>query len=198
MLLFKDLNVRWIMVDLVAAAAYEKAEDPIYALEHNLPIDTKYYLDQQLSKPLMRIFEPVMGDKASSLLSGDHTRTVSIAVPSSGALMKFAVKTVTCLGCKAPLRKNPSKSIDVIFVEDAVCENCTHLLPEIYARQMATFDSLSTRAAKLWTQCQRCQGSLHQPVLCTSQDCSIFYMRKKVQKDVTDAEAHLARFSYEW
>ena len=43
----------------VDAAAYEKAEDPIYVLENNLPIDTKYYLDNQLSNPLMRIFEPV-------------------------------------------------------------------------------------------------------------------------------------------
>ena len=50
------------------SAAYEKAEDPIYVLENNLPIDTKYYLEQQLSKPLLRIFEPVMGDKANSLL----------------------------------------------------------------------------------------------------------------------------------
>lgn len=33
----------------------------------------------------------------------------------------------------------------------------------------------------LWTQCQRCQGSLHQDVLCTSRDCPIFYRRKKVR-----------------
>lgn len=92
----------------VDAAAYEKAEDPIYVLEHNLPIDTKYYLENQLSKPLMRIFEPVLGDKAASLLSGNHTRTVNIAAPSGGALMKFAVKIPTCLSCKAGLRRNPS------------------------------------------------------------------------------------------
>ncbi len=51
-----------------AAAAYEKAEDPIYVLENNLPIDTKYYLENQLSKPLLRIFEPILGEKANSLL----------------------------------------------------------------------------------------------------------------------------------
>lgn len=36
-------------------------------LENNVPIDTKYYLENQLSKPLMRIFEPILGEKASSL-----------------------------------------------------------------------------------------------------------------------------------
>ena len=52
---------------LVGAAAYEKSEDPIYVLENNIPIDTKYYLDNQLSKPLLRIFEPILGEKANSL-----------------------------------------------------------------------------------------------------------------------------------
>ena len=28
--------------------AYDKAEDPIYALEHNLPIDFQHYLDHHL------------------------------------------------------------------------------------------------------------------------------------------------------
>jgi hypothetical protein len=58
------------------AAAYEKSEDPIYVLENSIPIDTKYYLENQLSKPLMRIFEPILGEKASSLrkrLSTTHT-----------------------------------------------------------------------------------------------------------------------------
>jgi DNA polymerase delta subunit 1 len=49
------------------AAAYEKSEDPLYVLENNVPIDTKYYLENQLSKPLLRIFEPILGEKANSL-----------------------------------------------------------------------------------------------------------------------------------
>lgn len=49
------------------ARAYEKAEDPLYVLENNLPVDTRHYLENQLSKPLMRIFEPILGEKANSL-----------------------------------------------------------------------------------------------------------------------------------
>lgn len=56
----------WVYL-VVGAAAYEKSEDPIYVLENNIPIDTKYYLENQLSKPLMRIFEPILGEKANSL-----------------------------------------------------------------------------------------------------------------------------------
>ena len=49
------------------SAAYERSEDPIYVLENNIPIDTRYYLENQLSKPLLRIFEPIMGPKAGSM-----------------------------------------------------------------------------------------------------------------------------------
>lgn len=52
------------------AKAYEKAEDPIYALENNLPIDAQHYLDHQLSQPLMRLFEPILKEKAKELLHG--------------------------------------------------------------------------------------------------------------------------------
>ncbi len=52
---------------IIGTAAYDKSEDPLYVLEHNLPIDTKYYLDNQLSKPLLRIFEPILKNPESLL-----------------------------------------------------------------------------------------------------------------------------------
>jgi hypothetical protein len=42
-------------------------------------------------------------------VSGGHTRAISIATPTVGGLMKFAVKTVTCMGCKTALK--PSNSV---------------------------------------------------------------------------------------
>ncbi|TPX31708.1 DNA-directed DNA polymerase [Synchytrium microbalum] len=177
-----------IVKGAVGAAAYEKAEDPIYVLEHNIPIDTKYYLENQLSKPLMRIFEPILGERAQSLLSGEHTRTISIAAPTTGGLMKFAIRSLTCLGCKTPLPKN----------ETAVCRECKPRILELYLRQMDAVNDMETRFARLWTQCQRCQGSLHQDVICTSADCPIFYMRKKAQKDAKDSHTTLDRFHYNW
>ncbi|OZJ06486.1 DNA polymerase delta catalytic subunit [Bifiguratus adelaidae] len=179
-----------IIKGVKGAAAYEKSEDPIYVLENNLPIDTTYYLENQLSNPLMRIFEPILGEKAKSLLQGDHTRTVQVATPTIGGLMKFAVKKATCLGCKAPLK---TSSV-------AVCDQChkNEKEAELYRKQLNTVNDLEIRFSRLWTQCQRCQGSLHQDVICTSKDCPIFYMRKKVQKDMSDASTVLSRFDYEW
>ena len=41
------------------AKAFERIEDPAYALEHDLPVDHEHYLTTQLTKPLERILGPV-------------------------------------------------------------------------------------------------------------------------------------------
>lgn len=140
--------------------AYQKAEDPIYVLENNVPIDTNYYLENQLSKPLVRIFEPILGDKADSLLlKGEHTRTKSVATSKVGALVAFTRKKAACLGCKAVLK--PDRE------EKALCEFCEEKESEIIQNEIHNCRKLEEKFCRLWTECQRCQGSLHQEVICT-------------------------------
>ena len=182
------LSISYLSLCSVGAAAYEKSEDPLWVLENNLPIDTKYYLDNQLTNPLMRIFEPIVKN-ADELFAGEHTRTVHVSAPTSlGALSKFAVKVESCAGCRARLAKT----------ESVVCQHCRPRLPELYMKQLESHNDMEAKYSKLWTQCQRCQGSLHQDVLCTSRDCPIFYMRKKAQKEMTDASAALEKFNFDW
>ena len=167
---------------------YEKSEDPIFVLENNVPIDTKYYLDNQLANPLGRIFEPILGERrAQSLLTGEHTRSVSIAAPTLGGLMKFAKKTQTCMGCKKPLVGKEEAS-------GAVCVNCRPRIGELYTKSVKKVGELEVRFGRLWTQCQRCQGSMHSEVLCSSKDCPIFYMRMKARNEVEEAGRELGRF----
>jgi DNA polymerase delta subunit 1 len=63
-------------------------------------------------------------------------------------------------------------------------------------QQVEKVRSFEQLYSQTWTQCQRCQGSLHQDVLCTSRDCPIFYRRKKVQKDLKEAQTGLDRFAF--
>ena len=170
---------------------YEKSEDPIFVLENNIPIDTKYYLDNQLAKPLQRIFEPILGEKkAAQLLTGEHTRSISVAAPTMGGLMKFAKKTQVCMACKKPLVGKDEAA-------GAVCENDRHRFGELYQKTLSKVSDLEVRFGRLWTQCQRCQGSVHNEVICSSKDCPIFYMRMKAKKDVEDAEKELVRFDHD-
>lgn len=182
-------RVAYVMVKGASGSKnYENSEDPIFVLENNVPIDTRYYLDNQLANPLARIFEPILGERrANSLLAGDHTRSISVAAPTVGGLMKFAKKTQTCMGCKKPLvGKEEAKG--------AVCENCRPRIGELYTKQIKKVGDLEVRFGRLWTQCQRCQGSMHSEVLCSSRDCPIFYMRMKARKEVEESGKELARF----
>ncbi|KAJ2613724.1 DNA-directed DNA polymerase delta [Coemansia sp. RSA 1365] len=172
------------------ARAYEKAEDPIYVLDNNLPIDVNYYVEHQLTNPLTRIFEPILGSKVSTLFKGKHTRTIHVSAPTTGALARFMVKKNTCLGCKTPLKKEDQ--------DKAVCKHCKDRLPEIYVRNMDTMRELEMRYSRLWAECQRCQGSINNEVVCTNSDCPIFYMRKKAQKDTEEQARVIERFDYSW
>jgi len=169
------------------AANYEKSEDPIWVLEKNIPIDTDYYLNNQLKNPLKRIFEPILHDRVNELFEGDHTLKVKIATGggSAGAILKFAQKTATCIGCRAALppgRRN-------------LCAHCEPRRGELYVEKMNAVRENEEIFAKLWSQCQRCQMSLHHEVLCTSRDCPIFYRRKKVQIDLQEASETLSKLS---
>ena len=167
-----------------------KSEDPSYVLENSVPIDTNYYLEKQLSKPLMRLFECILPDP-SVLLRGDHTRHIFKATPSAQVgIMRFASRGRKCLGCKIPITNpDPQRESSAIC-----CSGCAPQKQNIYVRQVNAMQVLENRFSRLWTQCQRCQGSVIKDVLCQSKDCPIFFMRQKVQKDMNETQALLDLF----
>lgn len=176
------------------AKGFEKSEDPIYALENNLPIDCQHYLEHFLSKPLLRIFEPILKNAEKELLQGAHTRNIAQPTPTAagGGIMKFAKVRAQCVGCRAALDGASSGAGG----SGALCAHCAPREADIFQKSLTTVNELQDTFGRLWTQCQRCQGSLHQDVLCTSRDCPIFYRRKKVQKDLQEAEDVLGKFAW--
>lgn len=177
-------------------SSIEKSEDPVYVLDNNIPIDTEYYLTNQLSNPLIRIFEPIISNP-QSLLNGEHTRTVCKPTPKSGGIMMFAVKKEKCMGCKTLISANDmvvttngaSKSVPL-------CKSCRPREAEIYIGKLQEVNAHQETFNKLWTECQRCQGSFHQNVICSNRDCPIFYKRKKIQIDLQEVQDALDRFSW--
>ncbi|KAF6773845.1 hypothetical protein AHF37_06869, partial [Paragonimus kellicotti] len=148
------------------AATYTKAEDPLYVLEHNIPIDTKYYLENQLANPLLR------------QIGSSKRRTY--ACQSSCAFQSWSTlgihtKRATC-------------------VDAVLCFPVTNQSVQIYQKEVAQLNNTEARFARLWTECQRCQGSFHEEVICTSRDCPIFYMRMKSRKDAEEQYKVVERF----
>eukprot|EP00796_Vickermania_ingenoplastis_P004443 gene4443-3242_t len=176
-------RVAYVLVKAVKGAkAYERSEDPIFVLENNIPLDTQYYLEHQLTPPIQRIFEGL--HDTNDIIKGKHTSHIIQSTPSNtaGGLMKFVKFNLQCIRCRAGIQ------------EGALCDKCAPDGPEVYSKIMAKRNHFEAFFCQVWTQCQQCQGSLTQEVICSSRDCPVFYMRKKAQKDLKEQQALLDRF----
>lgn len=96
-------RIPYVIIRSSEKELYKRSEDPQYALQKSLPIDTDYYLHQQLEKPIARLFKDILGngseeDAAKKLFSGKHTlysAPKSSTLPSAFSKMKIR----TCLAC---------------------------------------------------------------------------------------------------
>ena len=122
-----------------------------------------------------------------SLFTGEHTRTISEQrVGTKTGIGMFAVQMLSCLSCKTQIKSG------------VVCKNCKPKEIDLFLKKMYLAKSYQEEFGKLWTECQRCHGSLHQEVICSNKDCMIFYRRVKVQKDLKDNDEVLKKFDTGW
>jgi len=159
-------------------AAYEKSEDPVYVLENNLPIDKEYYIEQQLTKPVERLFEPVM-ENVSSLFHGEHTKVISRGVTMQGPMNMFVKANNECVGCKK--------------TGTILCVACRPNFPTLFAQIQKQVNEKTARFNSCWVECQRCMGSVINEVLCINRVCPIFYMRTRVKKELVTLEEKLIK-----
>lgn len=111
--------------------AYLRAEDPTYVIKHGLQIDFKWYFDNQLTKPLERIYEHVLSpSELKELINGAHTRTSVAKIPVTSPLFQYGEVLCKCLRCGTPMtppdtrpvnRKIPPKKYDLV---------ASHFLPK--------------------------------------------------------------------
>lgn len=162
---------------------YNRAEDPLYVLEHNLQVDSKYYLNNQLQNPIISIIAPIIGDKKANAMF--VVKSIKINTGNTkGGLMSFVKKVEACKGCRAPLKKG----------ESSLCANCQSRSSEIFIKELYDVRELEEKFARLWTECQRCAGNLHSEVLCSNKNCDIFYMRVKVKKELQEKVEQLSKW----
>lgn len=165
-------------------------EDPLYALQNNLPIDYQWYLTNQLSKPLTRLMEHIISEsQINDLLHGDHTRIIrsncSNSNNSNTGLMKFFKKKVMCLNCK------------MVAVEHnkALCKKCQSLHQTLSHEQHDKVQVLKDKYNDTLNHCRGCQNiDCDAKVTCVSRECPSFYVRYKTMVDLEDAEKILNRY----
>ena len=163
---------------------YENSEDPAYVLEHDLPIDIDYYLENQLKKPLLRIFTPILPNIEQILFAGEHTRIKKsgVNIKSNANFGSFIIVKKTCLHCKSVINSG------------VVCKNCKDKLRNLYIDNRLEMNNQERLYCDLWTQCQKCQGFIMQDIICQNTDCPIFFRRIKVKKDLNHIKEIMDRF----
>jgi hypothetical protein len=177
---------------------YEQAEDPLYALENDIPLSFPYYMDNQLKLPLCRVFKAVVKDPVKELFTGPHTMKRVLTTPSFkvGGIMRFVKHAVQCTKCKCVTvsakhkdRNDCQRKDDGLVpdIENPLCTQC----------QPAWFDVRSTAAETAWQAdlkrymavdfCKTCTKSASDIIVCQNRDCEHFYMRAKATIDFEKA-----------
>ncbi|ORY93093.1 delta DNA polymerase, partial [Syncephalastrum racemosum] len=185
-------RISYIMVQTSRSDPY--AEEPLFVAENDIPVNTSYYIERQLRKPLGQLFESI-GSNISKLFDGDHTRSVAVTTRPIGPLGKFTVKKSRCIGCRANLDSKDGED------DPALCQHCRPNAVDIILKESEKLNDAEIRFSRLWTQCQQCQSTIHQQVECGNIDCDIFYMRFQARKDLEDASARndrLAKLDLDW
>ena len=65
---------------------------------------------------------------------------------------------------------------------------------DYYLKYLYQAKRLQKEFGACWSECQECQGSILQEVICSNNDCPIFYRRIKLRKDLTEVSTKLKRF----
>lgn len=170
--------------------ASTRAEDPMVVLENSIPIDTEYYLKNQISKPVLRIFEAILGGEENAkklLLQGDHMKSKHINISKTGPMAKFIIIRPGCLKCNVVLtNKNTATK--------ALCTHCVIDEKNIFEEEHNKMNVNQKKCDKIWDECRACQGSVDQATICSNRDCEFFFARQKIKYDVKINRERLNRF----
>lgn len=196
------------------AKVYEKVEDPLYALEHGLPIDADYYLENQLKQPLLRVFEHVCGSvqkaEQSLFTVAAGQKVVTTAAPSMGGMGKFFKPKPKCLACGTASAKGDGEAFCLSCEKTAIPEQ----VQQIKQGHISRARNLQAEMAELRAHCENwCSvpsGSFKELAadaapgntqpnantakeVCLNTNCRVIFRRVRLAKDVQTSRDALAR-----
>jgi DNA polymerase elongation subunit (family B) len=193
------------------AKTYEKGEDPLYAAQQNIQLDTQYYAEKQLTKPLRRIFkclvpgkdvdavlnpsvdieDALVGREKFMAINDRTSKAVSHAMASTapGKIGSFLVCTgMRCLGCSIqyiPLQIGPLRNGEE-RIAPGLCYSCHKKESRQAAAADAQLDiaAIRERAVQQATEMDRRVSEV-------SRHCSSC-LRQRLGKEVADASSCLS------
>jgi len=159
---------------------FELSEDPLFAIENNVDYDERYYIENQLEKPLTKIFKSVIGDEeARDLFHGNYTQHARyrIPTPTAGTIIECLQVGQRCMGCSATFRSD----------QESFCAHCKTNGTAGRKCLEANQRFLQLKCADMRNQitCRVCNGSDIED-LCFTRTCDTLYVRKQVRTELNE------------
>lgn len=204
---FGDRVAYLVLAGAAKAKLYEKAEEPLYALEQDLPVDADYYLENQLKQPLLRVFEHAFGSqqKADQALfaAGAGQLKVTAAPSSASGLGKFMKPKPKCLDCKGSAKgdKEPFCTLceakgeeHVAKIRQACVENAREVRKELEElKEHCRFWCGTPPGAFTELPPDASMPKEHTQETCPNSNCHVVFRRARAAKGLKSAEDALAR-----
>jgi DNA polymerase delta subunit 1 len=177
---------------------HEQAEDPLWCITHDMQIDTMYYLENQLSGPLARIFMWYIGDK--NHIAMIHTMEDRLHEPGRSALecaqinhdidkeikkMTLAVAT-KLLGPLAFLNVPRSKPRLSGPISRFITKVSKKLTPEEEEAKLAKAVELHEKLTQFRAVCIKCRGHEDFTIQCQQRDCPNLFRLAQTNRDIED------------
>lgn len=186
-------------------------------MKNDIPLDYPYYLAHQIEQPLTRIFDLILStSEVQNLFKGDHTKVVA---RSSGAMRKGSIATFfskgeegNCVWCRRLTKNNRALCDECEPYVGDIWRNARGIVnfpyrisrfqsPAIYSALVNDLAPLQKESAYLHGICGQCQRSRWCDVLCTSEDCDIFFRRLKNSSELERLSADVSKLEmdmYSW
>lgn len=173
----------------------DKSEDPLYALENNLPIDSAHYI-KRMREPLERILGMVDTDGRymRSIFEGSASRKRVQEVPASSPMMAFVVRRARCCICNVSM--DPKRK--------AFCVSCRPQAEDYRTQLYIERDAVEATVNAYLEHCRKCQeanqiqAAASGEVECANNDCERFYKRIEVARGASKVKERVDRFELDW
>lgn len=184
-----------------ASKAFELAEDPQYAQEHNIPLNKQYYIEKQVMAATLRIFTTILESDKLHLIHSTmpqatleslqayqmlfmphlpHMKKRKRVFSSSYGIGKHAEVLPQCMHPNCHVRLPPDAT-------EPVCSQ--HWLEEVRLLLDDEHERKQAIEKETWDICRACAGGGFAEVTCSNTICDNYYKRARVSMDIEDIVA---------
>lgn len=168
------------------AKGYEKAEDPVYAINQRKLLDYQYYLDHTIINPLRRVLELFMNGKDIDPLFKPNKSSKTPLAKASGVMGAFLASA-----------KKSSSRCEVCggsCTSGKLCPEHKTQGPSLCEVKKERFVKLRDLQSAKYATCHSCQRSQRQ-ILCVNMDCEVYFGRTRLDDEASTAQEDLNNFS---